>query len=196
MFDNCVTVNDYIEEIFRAGLKESESKVIDGSEINGYYLSVKSCQNSKVKKLNQWQRLIINIKSKSKKVYGETDTENTFADCMLYAYEALLEILSGENENFPIESDIKTLTTNVRRLILKFTEQKKENTELYAMVDERDKQIAELQKRLSEAEKKYNALMTAKMLTIADTDIENTRKKVNKLIRTVNQCITLLSEKQ
>ncbi|MCI6503115.1 MAG: hypothetical protein MSA13_00615 [Prevotella sp.] len=93
-------------------------------------------------------------------------------------------------------SDIKTLTTNVRRLILKFTEQKKENTELYAMVDERDKQIAELQKRLSEAEKKYNALMTAKMLTIADTDIENTRKKVNKLIRTVNQCITLLSEKQ
>ena len=64
------------------------------------------------------------------------------------------------------------------------------------MVDERDKQIAELQKRLSEAEKKYNALMTAKMLTIADTDIENTRKKVNKLIRTVNQCITLLSEKQ
>ena len=94
------------------------------------------------------------------------------------------------------ESDIKTLTTNVRRLILKFTEQKKENTELYAMVDERDKQIAELQKRLSEAEKKYNALMTAKMLTIADTDIENTRKKVNKLIRTVNQCITLLSENQ
>ena len=109
MFDNCVTVNDYIEEIFRAGLKESHSKTIDGSEISGYYLGVKSCQNSKVKKLNQWQRLIINIKSKSKKVYGETDTENTFADCMLYAYEALLEILSGENENFPIEHDIKTL---------------------------------------------------------------------------------------
>ena len=35
------------------------------------------------------------------------------------------------------ESDIKTLTTNVRRLILRFTEQKKENAELYAMVDER-----------------------------------------------------------
>ena len=51
-------------------------------------------------------------------------------------------------------------------------------------------------KRDQANEKKYNALMTAKMLTIADTDIENTRKKVNKLIRTVNQCITLLSEKQ
>ena len=94
------------------------------------------------------------------------------------------------------ESNIKTFTTQVRRLILKFSELKQENAELYTMVDERDKQIAELQKRLSEAEKKYNALMTAKMLTIADNDIENTRKKVNKLIRTVNQCITLLSEKQ
>ncbi len=94
------------------------------------------------------------------------------------------------------ESDIKTLTTNVRRLILRFTEQKKENAELYAMVDERDRQIAELKQQLSETERKYNAMMAAKMLSIADTDIDTTRKKVNKLIRTVNQCITLLSEKQ
>ncbi len=64
------------------------------------------------------------------------------------------------------------------------------------MVDERDRLITELKKQLEEAEKKYDALMTAKMLSIADTDIENTRKKVNKLIRTVNQCITLLSEQQ
>lgn len=109
MFDNCVTVNDYIEEIFRAGLKESHSKTIDGSEIEGYYLSVKSCQNSKVKKLSQWQRLIINIKSKSKKVYGSTDNENDFADCLMWAYECLLDILSGQNDKFPITSNIKTL---------------------------------------------------------------------------------------
>lgn len=64
------------------------------------------------------------------------------------------------------------------------------------MVDERDRLITELKKQLEEAEKKYDALMTAKMLSIADTDIENTQKKVNKLIRTVNQCITLLSEQQ
>ena len=64
------------------------------------------------------------------------------------------------------------------------------------MVDERDRLITELKKQLEEAERKYDALMTAKMLSIADTDIENTRKKVNKLIRTINQCITLLSEQQ
>lgn len=94
------------------------------------------------------------------------------------------------------ESNIKTFTTQVRRLILKFSELKQENAELYTMVDERDRLITGLKKQLEEAEKKYDALMTAKMLSIADTDIENTRKKVNKLIRTVNQCITLLSEQQ
>lgn len=94
------------------------------------------------------------------------------------------------------ESHIKTFTTRVRQLILAHKELKKENAELYAMVDERDKQITELKRQLNEAERRYNALMTAKMLSIADADIEATRKRVNKLIRTVNQCITILSEKQ
>ncbi len=93
------------------------------------------------------------------------------------------------------ESQINTFTTRVRQMILKFKEIKKENTELYSMVDERDKQIDELKKQLDEAQKKYNALMAAKMLNIADADIESTKKRINKLIRTVNQCITLVSEK-
>ncbi len=94
------------------------------------------------------------------------------------------------------ESHIKTFTTRVRQLILAFKELKQENSELYGMIDERDQQITELKKQLNEAEQKYKALMTAKMLSIADEDIEITRKRVNKLIRTVNQCITILSEKQ
>lgn len=80
-------------------------------------------------------------------------------------------------------------------MILHYKEIKKENAELYSMVDERDKQISELKKQVEEEQKKYNALMTAKMLNIADADIENTKKRISKLIRTVNQCITMLSEK-
>lgn len=94
------------------------------------------------------------------------------------------------------ESQINTFTTRVRQMILQYKDVKKENAELYSMVDERDKKIEDLKKQLEESEKKYNALMSAKMLNIADADIEATRKRVNKLIRTVNQCITLLSEKQ
>ena len=46
-----------------------------------------------------------------------------------------------------------------------------------------------------ENESKYKELMDAKMLNIADGDLENARKRVNDLIRTVNQCITLLNER-
>lgn len=93
------------------------------------------------------------------------------------------------------ESQINTFATRVRQMILHYKEIKKENAELYSMVDERDKQISELKKQVEEGQKKYNALMTAKMLNIADADIENTKKRISKLIRTVNQCITMLSEK-
>ena len=109
MFEGCNSVNDYIEEIFKIGLKQQYEKTIDNAELNGYYLSVPSRNKENIKNLNQWARLFINIKTKSNKVYGEMDTENSFADCLLYAYECLFEILSGNNENFPIEQDIKTL---------------------------------------------------------------------------------------
>ena len=109
MFEGCNSVNDYIEEIFKIGLKQQYEKTIDNAELNGYYLSVPSRNQENIKNLNQWSRLFINIKTKSNKVYGEMDTENSFADCLLYAYECLFEILSGNNENFPIEQDIKTL---------------------------------------------------------------------------------------
>ena len=94
------------------------------------------------------------------------------------------------------ESDIKTFTTRVRQLILRFNEVKQENSELYAMVDERNKTIAELKSMLDAQKQEYNSLLMAKMLNLTDDSIETTRKKVNKLLRSVNQCITLLSEKE
>lgn len=94
------------------------------------------------------------------------------------------------------QENIKTFTTRVRQLILAFKEVKKENTELYAMVDERDKEIAQLKKIIAEQEQRYNNMMMAKMLNVSDGDIEATRKRINKLIRSVNQCITLLSEQK
>lgn len=39
-------------------------------------------------------------------------------------------------------------------------------------------------------------LKTAKMIEITDGDIESAKNRVAKLIRDVNQCITLLSDKE
>ena len=91
------------------------------------------------------------------------------------------------------DKTITTFATRVRQLILEFGKLKQENAELYEMVDERDAQIKALQEKLSQAEHDYNSLKMAKMMTISDADMEATQKRVAKLIRDVNKCITLLS---
>ena len=93
------------------------------------------------------------------------------------------------------EKTINTFATRVRQMILKFEDIKHENAELYAMVDERDSKIKELQEKLTQAKHDYDSLKMAKMMTISDSDMETTQKRIAKLIRDVNKCITLLSDK-
>ena len=89
---------------------------------------------------------------------------------------------------------INTFATRVRQMILKFDEVKQENSELYAMVDERDAKIKELEEKLDQMQHDYESLKMAKMMTISDSDMEGTQKRIAKLIRDVNKCITLLSD--
>lgn len=93
------------------------------------------------------------------------------------------------------EKTINTFATRVRQMILKFEDIKHENAELYAMVDERNAKIKELQEKLTQAKHDYDSLKMAKMMTISDSDMETTQKRIAKLIRDVNKCITLLSDK-
>lgn len=92
------------------------------------------------------------------------------------------------------EKTINTFATRVRQMILKFEDIRHENAELYAMVDERDAKIKELEEKLTQAKHDYDSLKMAKMMTISDSDMENTQKRIAKLIRDVNKCITLLSD--
>ena len=93
------------------------------------------------------------------------------------------------------EKTLNTFATRVRQMILQYAELKKENNELYTLVDQREKEIKQLQEELSQAEADYNSLKMAKMLEVTDGDMEGAQKRVAKLIRDVNKCITLLSEK-
>ncbi|KXB84918.1 hypothetical protein HMPREF3034_00521 [Prevotella sp. DNF00663] len=93
------------------------------------------------------------------------------------------------------EKILSLFSTRVRQMILQYIETKKENDNLYAMVDERDLRIKQLESQLAQAERNYNSLKMAKMIEITDGDMEEASKRVSKLIREVNKCITLLSEK-
>lgn len=93
------------------------------------------------------------------------------------------------------EKALNTFATRVRQMILQYEEMKKENNDLYELVDQREKEIEKLEAQLKQARTDYNSLKMAKMIEISDSDMENAQKRILKLIRDVNKCITLISEK-
>ncbi len=93
------------------------------------------------------------------------------------------------------EKTLNTFTTRVRQMILQYKDLKKKNDELAGLVDERDSRIAELEAKLTQAENDYNSLKMARMIEITDGDLDGAKARVAKLIREVNKCITLLSDK-
>ena len=94
------------------------------------------------------------------------------------------------------EKVIANFETRVRQLILRFQELKKENQELYAMVEKAEQEMKNLQARLTQQENDYKALKMAKMMTITDGDLEKAKARVQKMIREVNKCITLISDEK
>lgn len=92
------------------------------------------------------------------------------------------------------EFTLSHLSTRLRQLILQYKELEKKNAELQAMVNERDERIKELDESLQSVCKSYESLKMAKMVEITDGDMESAQKRLSKLIRDVNKCITLLSE--
>ncbi|EFL45226.1 hypothetical protein [Prevotella disiens] len=93
------------------------------------------------------------------------------------------------------EKTLNTFATRVRQMILQYEELKGENSELYDLVDQREKEIETLKAQLRQAQSDYNSLKMAKMITISDGDMESAQKRISKLIRDVNKCITLISGK-
>ena len=93
------------------------------------------------------------------------------------------------------EKTLTLFTTRMRQMILQYKETKQENNSLYAMVDERDAKIKQLEAKLNQAQNDYNSLKLAKMIEISTTDLEAAKKRLSKLVRDVNECITLLNEK-
>lgn len=93
------------------------------------------------------------------------------------------------------EHALNQFSTRVRQMLLQYKELKRENAELYTMVDEREEQIKTLNAKLAQAQNDYNSLKMAKMLEVTDGDVESAQKRLQRLIRDVNKCITLLSER-
>ena len=91
------------------------------------------------------------------------------------------------------EKVLAAFEARVRQLILRFQELKKENSELYAMIEKQEQDIKNVEAKMAQTQRDYDSLKMAKMLEVTDGDLEGAKKRVASLIRDVNSCITLLS---
>ena len=93
------------------------------------------------------------------------------------------------------DKKVALFTTRVRQLLLQYEQLKKQNAALQEELAKREQAIEDLEAKLSSVQSNYNSLMTAKMLEISEGDMESAEARLSHLIRSVNKCITLLSEK-
>ena len=94
------------------------------------------------------------------------------------------------------EKTLATFETRIRQMILRFQELKKENQELYGMVEKQEQDIKQLQAKVEQQQNDYDSLKMAKMIEITDGDLEGAKDRLSKLIRDVNRCIAILSDEK
>ena len=89
--------------------------------------------------------------------------------------------------------DLNVFTTRVRQLMLSYKALRDENAELKSQVKQREEEITGLKERANQLQRDYDLLKVARMMQITDGDIEEARKRLNKLIKNVSRSITLLN---
>lgn len=94
------------------------------------------------------------------------------------------------------ENKINLFSTRIRQLILLVRALKEEKKTLLRQVEDMKVEKELLEEELVRVNNNLNTLKTAKMLQVSDNDYERTRKRLNKLVRDVNRCITLISGKE
>ena len=98
-----------------------------------------------------------------------------------------------------MEAESKTINqfaTRVRQMILQYQSVTKQNEDLCRQVAQKQERIAKLEAQLQQQRNDYESLKLARMVEITDGDMQSAQKRLAKLIRDVDKCITLVNEKQ
>lgn len=95
--------------------------------------------------------------------------------------------------NSEIASIVK-FETRVRQLILAYNELKNEKLILQEKVKAQEEEITQLKAMLEGAKEKYGDLKIARMLEISNSDMEDAKHRITRLMQQVNKCINILKE--
>ncbi|MDM8154272.1 hypothetical protein [Bacteroides gallinaceum] len=95
------------------------------------------------------------------------------------------------------EEDKRLLNTfegKMRNLMYLFEEQKKEISSLRQLLSEKEAEIERVENSRKELESKYANLKMARIISINDDELRDTKKRLASLVREVDKCIALLNE--
>lgn len=82
----------------------------------------------------------------------------------------------------------------LQNLIYLFGEQRKEIAMLRQLLIKKDAEIVRMEEDRKELESKYTNLKMARIISINDNELRDTKKRLADLVREVDKCIALLNE--
>ena len=95
--------------------------------------------------------------------------------------------------NQDVTSLVSRLETRTRQLILQYDKVKEQLAETERMLSEQKLQCMILEEEKHELEEKYARLKMARRIDMADDDdLKSTRKRINKMIASVDRCLATL----
>ena len=95
------------------------------------------------------------------------------------------------------EEDKKRLNTfegKLKHLIFLYTELKDENASLRQLVSEKNLEIERIENCRKELEAQYTSLKMARIISVQDNELRDTKQRLARLVREVEKCIALLNE--
>ncbi len=82
----------------------------------------------------------------------------------------------------------------LRKLIYEYKEKEELNSELSQQIKEKECSLKELQMRFNALEQSYNNLKQAKIISLSDAEIGETKERISKLVREIDHCIESLKK--
>ena len=89
---------------------------------------------------------------------------------------------------------IANFEEKLHRLVFEYKQNVERNNELTAMVQQKENTLKELELRCVALEKNYNNLKQAKILSLNDNAVDETKERISKLVREIDRCIESLKK--
>ena len=95
------------------------------------------------------------------------------------------------------EEDKKLISSfegKLRHLMFLYDELKQENANLKQLLIQKDEEIKLLERSKKNLEVQFTELKMARIISLFDKDIKDTKQRLSSLVREIDKCIALLNE--